>query len=47
MTKDELKVAAKAAGLKVRENFMDDAVENLSILAVGVVLGGVIAKLFF
>jgi len=47
MNKDELKAAAKAAGLKVRENFTDDLPENLAILAVGMALGAVVAKLFF
>lgn len=47
MDKEQVIAEAKRLGLKVRENFMDDAIENLSILAVGIVIGAVVAKLFF
>lgn len=46
MTKEELIARAEAMGLKVRENFMDDWVENMVVLAVGILIGGVLTKLF-
>lgn len=47
MNKDELKAKAKEMGLKVRENFMDDWVENCIILAIGALLGTAAYKMFF
>lgn len=47
MTKDELKAKAKEMGLKVRENFMDDIVENCIILAIGAICGAAAYKMFF
>jgi hypothetical protein len=47
MTKDELKAKAKEMGLKVRENFMDDAFENCIILAIGALLGAAGYKMFW
>lgn len=39
----QVKADARAMGLKVRENWMDDAPENAVILAVGIGIGFAIA----
>mgnify|MGYP000116653712 CR=1 FL=1 len=47
MTKDEAIEFLKKEGMIVKTNFLDDLVENLIVLAVGIVIGFGIAKLFF
>jgi hypothetical protein len=39
LTKEELKAKAREMGFKVRESFMDDWPENLTILTIGVIIG--------
>jgi hypothetical protein len=47
MTKDELKQEAERLGVKVRESFMDDLPENMIVLAIGLLLGAALTKMFF
>lgn len=47
MTKDELKQEAARLGVKVKDGFMDDWVENCIILAIGLILGYALTKMFF
>lgn len=47
MTKDELKARAKELGLKVKEGFMGDLPENMIVLAIGLLLGAALTKMFF
>lgn len=47
MTKDELRYHAKELGVKLKEGFMDDWVENCIILAIGLILGYALTKMFF
>lgn len=47
VTKDELKQEAARLGVKVKESFMDDVLENCIILAIGLICGVAIAKMFF
>lgn len=47
MNREELKEEAKRLGMKVRDNWKDDAQENTIILLIGIVLGVIVTKLFF
>lgn len=47
MTKDEAIEFLRKEGMIVKANFMDDVVENVIVLAVGIALGFGVAKLFF
>lgn len=47
MTRDELKAKAKELGLKVKDGFMDDIEENLICVAIGLLLGAALTKMFF
>lgn len=47
MTKDELKREAELLGMKLKDSFMDDLVENCIILAIGLILGYALTKMFF
>lgn len=47
MTKDELKQEAARLGVKVKDGFMDDWVENCIILAICLILGYALTKMFF
>ena len=44
MTKEQLKAEAAKLGLKIKEGFMDDIVENSVILSVGILIGCGIGK---
>lgn len=46
MTKDELKAEAKKLGVKIKENWADDALENCIIAAVFLIVGILTGKLF-
>ena len=47
MNKDELKAKAKESGLKVKDGFMDDWAENSICVAIGLLLGAALTKMFF
>jgi hypothetical protein len=47
MTKDELKREAELLGMKLKEGFMDDWIENCIILAIGALLGAAGYKMFW
>lgn len=47
MNLDELKKEAERLGVKVRESFMDDWAENSICVAIGLLLGAALTKMFF
>jgi hypothetical protein len=47
MTKDEAIEFLKKEGVIFKTNFLDDVVENIIILVMGIALGFGVAKLFF
>lgn len=47
MTKDELKREAELLGMKLKDSFMEDWVENCIVLAIGLLLGAALTKMFF
>ena len=46
MTRDELKAEAQKLGMKVRDSFMDDVLENVIWMAIGALGGFLLARLF-